>query len=176
VRSNVVELLAPAIESTLGCSGGLIGNGLDIGADVAVHPLVAAVVLRASGARPYDAYAERDPPHRQARESAARLGANERNAVIALDCPWKAVRPEERLELSSDPFHRRSGHHRDAQHEPAEGVPHRQRLASRAVLRPPPTLEVHAPNIVGCRHRDLWGAVDDTHDRFPSPLANLAEA
>jgi hypothetical protein len=90
VWSHVVEVDEPSVAVALLGSTGACRRELELG-QVAVHTLVAAVVLRLGRTRANQPDAERDQPGGKLRESAARPGANEGRAVVTLNRQRSAV-------------------------------------------------------------------------------------
>lgn len=120
VRSAVVEVDGPPVAVALLRSTGARRRQLELG-QVAVHALMAAIVLRLSRTRADRPDAERHQPGGELRESAARPGANEGRAVVAQDRERSAVLVEKLLQ--------------DASHQRAAGARQEGRRKHEATVR-----------------------------------------
>src|SRR5579883_2385150 len=176
MRANVVELLPPAVELALLRMEVLAGPALHFLGKVAMHALVTAVVLRVPWAAAYDADAQGGQPDAQVCEPSASAGRDEGAAVVALKSLGQPMFPEQALELGAHLLARRCRKHRDGQYVPAEAVADREGLAAALVVRPPPALEVHRPDIVGGLGGHGRCLLDDRERPAPTPCSNDASA
>src|SRR5438270_12400919 len=140
-----------------------------------MHPLMAAVVLRLSRTRADQADAQRHQPGGELRESAACPRAYEGRPIVALDRERSAVLVEKLLEDASHQRATGARQERRRKHEATVRIADCKRLALLSVASPPPTLEVHGPQIVRGGHLDTGPTVNtpDAHRR-PAPF-HLAE-
>ncbi len=113
-----------------------------------MHSLVPAIVLRASGSVSNERDAERDPPRRQLRDAGERSRRRERRTVIRVNRFRHAVAMKQALEDGTHFLRRRVRQNAQVEHEAAERVAHRQRVAARAVAGAPPALEIDRPDII----------------------------
>src|SRR5262249_8658030 len=90
MRTLVVEALLEAVETALLCAHAVSRRPRRLSLQVAVHALVAAVVLRLAGSTEYRANAELEQEHVQTRE-ASQAGRAERLASVAVYFDGKPV-------------------------------------------------------------------------------------
>src|SRR5881227_3080071 len=177
VRPDVVEVDQPSIAVALLRSTRARRGQLEL-SQVAVHALVAPIVLRLSRTRTNQTNAQRHQPGGELRQPAARPRANEGRAVVALDRARSAVLVEKLLQDASDQRTASAWQECRREHEAAVGVADCKRLALLPVASPPPAFEVHGPQIVSSGNLDARTTVNtpDAHRRpAPSHFAEPAQ-
>ena len=96
-----------------------------------------------------------DPPYRQSRES-PKANAGKWRAVVRAYSPGQAILSKHSLERSAHLWPRRSSQTTACQEVPGRRILDRQRVYPHPVSRAEPTLEVHAPHVVGINGLCEW--------------------
>src|SRR5690348_400665 len=96
--------------------------------------------------------AQANPPHRQLRQP-AESWTRERNAVVTADPLRQPILGKGTLKTPSRPRRRLPTQGITTQHESAESIPQRQRVAVDAVARQKLSFEVRGPCAIGLRDR-----------------------
>jgi len=132
---------------------------------------VRSILVRAPEGDSFRDDPEADPPHRQPRE-AAESGAGKRPPVVAANALWQAVLGEGALEPPPRGRVGRTAQRVTAEHESAEPVTQRQRIAVHAIAGPKLPFEVRGPRLIdagdgGDRRvaTDVWTAWPLRHDQ-----------
>ena len=121
VRPDIVEVDQPSIAVALLRSTRARRRQLEL-SQVAVHALVAPIVLRLSRPRTNQTNAERHQPGGELRKPAARPRANEGRAVVALDRARSAMLVEKLLQDAPDQRTASAWQERRREHEAAVSV------------------------------------------------------
>src|SRR6266853_3188603 len=180
MRPLLVVLAAEAIEGALlraqGAPGWL-GSGRF---ERAVHPFMAAVLLRLARLDALRHDAELEQPHRQLTESTER-DAGEWNAIIGADRTRQSIVTEHRFETGPGAAALGPRQPLATEQVAAVVVADRQRIAALAITEPELAFEVGTPDVVRSAHRSKrlrlrWhlGSVPTPRHHQTVPLQNLA--
>ena len=151
VRPLVVVLVAEAVEGRLLGLEARRRRSRRLCLQRAVHPLVAAILLRMAGLDEDRLDAELDPPDRQPRQPSRRRRTGERRAAIGQDRPRQPVGRKGLLEDRPGVRPRRRAAASALEQEAAAVLGPGQREAQASVAGAELPLEIRRPQIVGLR-------------------------
>src|SRR5512141_131542 len=124
-------------------------SALDLPGNVAMHPLMSAILLRMAGHDPLQPDAQTQPPGRKPGQTSRAGQGSKRTAVVGPDDRRQAVTLEYLDKCLAHSFRTPPCHRPQAEDVSAVKVPDTQRLTAFAVFGTPPAFEVHGPDIIG---------------------------